>query len=195
MYIKTTKNSLGQSYYHLVESYREGKKVRQRTLLSLGRVQDNKIGQLVEALSRHGDNLGAISAAKDISVDKTYILGPLLVVDNIFKEYGIYAIINNILTQHPKLEFDFKKDIFTLIAARFIKPSSKLFVYEKLLDILYPELINSDLSLQHIYRSIDLLSQHKDEIESSLYWHNKDLLNHAVDIVLYDLTTLRFERT
>ena len=37
MYIKITKNQAGQAYYHLVESYRDGGKVRQRTLLSLAK--------------------------------------------------------------------------------------------------------------------------------------------------------------
>ena len=39
MYIKITKNQAGQAYYHLVESYRDSGKVRQRTLLSLGKVK------------------------------------------------------------------------------------------------------------------------------------------------------------
>jgi len=43
MYIKITKNAKGQAYYHLVESYRHNGKVKQRTLMSLGKVDDNRI--------------------------------------------------------------------------------------------------------------------------------------------------------
>ena len=43
MYIKITKNAKGQAYYHLVESYRHNDKVKQRTLMSLGKVDDNRI--------------------------------------------------------------------------------------------------------------------------------------------------------
>ena len=38
-------------------------------------------------------------------------------------------------------------------------------------------MIKGDLSLQHIYRSMDLLASHKDEIENSLYWVGRDLFN------------------
>jgi hypothetical protein len=43
MYIKITKNTKGQAYYHLVESYRHNGKVKQRTLMSIGQVDDNCI--------------------------------------------------------------------------------------------------------------------------------------------------------
>jgi hypothetical protein len=43
MYIKITKNTKGQAYYHLVESYRHNGKAKQRTLMSFGKVDDNRI--------------------------------------------------------------------------------------------------------------------------------------------------------
>ena len=51
MYIRTTTNGRGVAYYHLVESYRDHGKVKQRTLLSLGKVEDGKLEQLAEAIS------------------------------------------------------------------------------------------------------------------------------------------------
>jgi hypothetical protein len=45
MFIKITKNQRGESYYHLVESYRQEGKVKQRTLLSLGKVGEDKLEQ------------------------------------------------------------------------------------------------------------------------------------------------------
>jgi len=46
-----------------------------------------------------------------------------------------------------------------------------------------------------LYRTLDILCEHKDEIEHDLFWHDRDLLAQPVDVVLYDLTTLRFEST
>ena len=43
MYIRITTNQQGQAYYHLVESYRENGKVRQRKLLSLGKVGEDRL--------------------------------------------------------------------------------------------------------------------------------------------------------
>lgn len=49
MFIRVTTNRKGQAYYHLVESYRDQGKVRQRILLSLGKVgEESKIRDWVK---------------------------------------------------------------------------------------------------------------------------------------------------
>jgi len=88
MYIQTTKNSKGQGYYHLVESYREKGKVRQRTLLSLGKVGEDRLDELVAAISRHKEVVGLVELAQSISIEDTYILGPLLILQRIFTRSG-----------------------------------------------------------------------------------------------------------
>ena len=55
MYIRKIKNKTGTTYYHLVESYRESKKVRQRTLLSLGKTGDGTLASLLKATARYQD--------------------------------------------------------------------------------------------------------------------------------------------
>jgi hypothetical protein len=195
MYIRITTNKLGQAYYHLVESYRENGKVRQRKLLSLGRVGEDRLDDLIAAIGKHKDVISTIEAAKSIAIDDTYILGPLLILQHMFARFGIATLLDNIVRKHPQLEFNFPRIIFTLIACRFINPSSKLKVFEHWQDKLYPELLSGKDELHHFYRALDLLSQHKDDIERDLYWHERDLCNMFVDVVLYDLTTLRFEST
>ncbi len=195
MFIKVTKNSRGQGYYHLVESYRENGRKRQRTLLSLGKVEEGRLDNLITAISRHKEVMGILDIAKSISIEDTYILGPLLILEKLFHQFGIDNILDQIQEKHPKLEFNFKEIIFTLIACRFIKPGSKLKVFEYWQSKLYPEMISCNIELHHIYRSLNLLCKHKEDIEKGLYWHKRDLLNLNVDVVLYDLTTLRFEST
>ena len=68
-------------------------------------------------------------------------------------------------------------------------------IFEHWQDKLYPEILSGKDELHHLYRTLDLLSQHQEQIEQGLYWHDRDLLNRSVDVVLYDLTTLRFEST
>jgi hypothetical protein len=195
MYIRVTKNNKGQSYYHLVESYREEGKVKQKVLLSLGKVEDNRLEELIAAISKHKDVLTALEAAKSLEIEDTYILGPLLVLQHIFKRFGIEKLLSEIALHHPQLQFNFARIIFTMIVCRFLKPGSKLKIFEHWQDRLYPELLAGKDELHHLYRALDLLSAHKDQIEQGLYWHDRDLLNMSVDVVLYDLTTLRFEST
>ena len=195
MYIKKTTNRKGQAYYHLVESYRDHGKVRQRTLLSLGRVGDDRLDDLIAAISRHKDIVSAMTAAKELSIENTYILGPLLVLEHVFKFFGISALLNEIEEKHPRLKFNLSRIIFTLVVCRFIRPGSKLKVFEYWQDKLYPIMIAGKDELHHIYRALDLLADHKKEIEKGLFWLRRDLLNTNIDVVLYDLTTLRFEST
>ena len=195
MYIRTTKNQRGQSYYHLVEAYRQDGKVKQRTLMSLGRVDDNRIEELATAISKHLDAINIFNLSKEIDISDTYILGPLLVLERMLENLGIKVVLQNVLLQHKRLRFDFEKVVFTQLCSRFIKPVSKLALYDNWVSRMYPELIDHQLDLQHIYRSLDILADHKEEIEKFLYQWKKDLFTINVDVVLYDLTTLRFEST
>ena len=130
MYIKTTTNTKGTAYYHLVESYRDQGNVKQRTLLSLGRVEDGKLEQLAEAISKHTDKISVFNMAKDVDVEDTYILGPLLVLERMMTELGLSGCLSMLQRKHKKLQFDLKKVVFTQLCSRFVKPVSKLSLYD-----------------------------------------------------------------
>ena len=195
MYIKITKNQAGQAYYHLVESYRDGDKVRQRTLLSLGKVGEDRLDELIAAIARHRDVASWVEMAKRISVEDTTILGPLLAIRQMFARFGIDEVLSSLCRAHPKLEFDLARIVFTLVVSRFIRPGSKLKVFEYWQEKLCPLYLSGKDELHQLYRALDVLALHKEEIEQRLFQRGRDLLSSAVDVVLYDLTTLRFEST
>lgn len=195
MYIRTTKNSAGHCYYHLVESYREGGKVKQRTLLSLGRQGDGQLEALAEAVAKRTGMITALGLAKNVSVEDTYILGPLLIVERLFERLGVDATLARCARDHKQLGFSLRDIVFELVASRFVRPTSKLANYEQMRDKLYPAMMPRPPKLHQLYRAMDLLAKHKDDIEQSLFAHGRDLFTAKVDVVLYDLTTLRFEST
>jgi len=195
MFIKKTRNNAGQTYYHLVESYWENGQSRQRTLLALGREGEDRIDDLLTAVAKHRDVLTAAEMAKHIEIKDTYILGPLLVLERMFENSGIDKVLGRVASLHPKLGFDLRQAVFTMAAARFVRPGSKLKIFEKEQRRLYPGLVDGDLGLHQLYRTLDILCAHKDDIEHDLFWHDRNLLTEPVDVVLYDLTTLRFEST
>ena len=195
MFVRTTKNKKGDAYYHLVESYRDNGKVKHRTLLALGKVKEGNLEKLSNAINKHLDTINVLDLAKHIDIKDAYIYGSLLVLDRLMEQLGINESIAGLQKMHPKLSIDLKKVLFTLVSSRFVKPVSKLALYDRWIDRLYPQMVDHDIALQHIYRSLDILAKHKEWIEQSLYWHRKDLFSMNVDIVLYDLTTLRFEST
>ena len=126
MFIRKVKNPQGHTYHHIVESYRVGKKVRQRTLLSLGRAEEGNLNAIVQSASRYLDILTVSQLAKEISIEKTFILGPLLILDKLFERLGINDVIKQMSARHERLGLDLKKIIFTLVSSRFIFPGSKL---------------------------------------------------------------------
>jgi len=195
MYIKITKNQAGQAYYHLVESYRDCGKVRQRTLLSLGKVGEDRLDELIAAIARHRDVASWVEMAKRISVEDTTILGPLLAIRQMFARFGIDEVLSSLCRAHPKLEFDLARIVFTLVVSRFIRPGSKLKVFEYWQEKLCPLYLSGKDELHQLYRALDVLALHKEAIEQRLFQRGRDLLSPAVDVVLYDLTTLRFEST
>lgn len=195
MYIRITKNIKGDAYYHLVESYREEGKVKQRVLLSLGRVEEGKLEQLATAISKHLEVISILDLAKEIDIKHAYVYGSLMVLERLMEQLGINQVLQSVIHQHPRIAMNIRKVLFTLIASRFVKPVSKLALHDKWLERFYPEMVDHDLPLQHIYRSLDLMASHKQEIEQALYRYKKDLFSIQVDVVLYDLTTLRFEST
>lgn len=196
MFIKATRNKTGQIYYNLVESYRDKEgKTRHRTLLPLGKEGDGTLEHLLESIAKHKDVLTIQQLAKEIDIKDTYILGPLLVLERLFETSGIDKVLATIAEAHPKLGFDLRQAVFTMAATRFVRPSSKLKIFEEQQRRLYPDMVKGDLKLHQLYRTLDILCAHKDEIEHDLFWHDRDLLSQPVDIVLYDLTTLRFEST
>jgi hypothetical protein len=156
-------------------------------------VGEDRLEELLSAISRHKEVFGILDLAKSISIEETYILGPLLILKQMFERFPIYDLLETMALKHPQLELDLKQIVFTLVACRFIKPGSKLKVFEYWQKKLYPEMISGKIGLHQVYRSLDLLCEHKDEIEKGLFWHEKDLFNQEVDVVLVDLTTLRFE--
>lgn len=168
-------------------------RVRQRTLLSLGKVGEDRLDELITAIARHKEILGVMDIARSLSISDTTILGPLLILQQVFAQFGVDAVLSDIVRRHPKLAFDFQRIVFTLVVCRFIRPGSKLRVFDYWQDKLYPGLVSGKDELHHIYRALDLLHEHKEDIEQGLFWHQRDLLSKPVDVVLYDLTTLRFE--
>ena len=169
--------------------------MRQRTLLSLGKVGEDRRDELIAAIARHRDVASWVEMAKRISVEDTYILGPLLAIRQMFARFGIDEVLSSLCRAHPKLEFDLARIVFTLVVIRFIRPGSKLKVFEYWQEKLCPLYLSGKDELHQLYRALDVLALHKEAIEQRLFQRGRDLLSPAVDVVLYDLTTLRFEST
>ena len=193
MFIRKITNPYGTEYYHLVKSYRENGQVKQKTLLSLGKKGEKNLDSLLSAVKRFADFLTVEDALRELKPDKSYILGPLLLLEKLFDKLKINEVLDDI-KGNRKIDFDLKKIVFTLVLSRFVSPCSKLEVFERLQNMFYPEMLEPNIKLHQFYRVLDILADKKSNIEHRLYLYQRDdLFKRVVDVVLYDLTTLRFE--
>ena len=68
-------------------------------------MEENKLEKLYEAISKHLETVDILNLSKEIDISDTYILGPLLVLDRMLERLGIKEALQNIPSQHKKLQF------------------------------------------------------------------------------------------
>ena len=88
-----------------------------------------------------------------------------------------------------KLKYNLKELIFLMVLDRVFFSESKLKVYLK--QGRYSFLTTKELI--HLYWSLDILAEVKEELEIYLFEKNRSLFNLEVDVVFYDTTSFYFE--
>lgn len=200
MFVRKVTNGNGVSYLQIAESFRKNGKHHQRVLFTLGRLDilqaTGQIDSITRSLSRFCQRTRLVDLSKDVSVEETYIYGSIYVLKKVFERTPVLEIAEHVASLHGQLEISFASVVFAMIVSRFVKPCSKLSLKERWLDRMYPELIDANIPLHHLYRSLDILAEHKEDIQRKLiYPDSQQLLFEAprLELVFYDTTTLRFE--
>lgn len=108
-------------------------------------------------------------------IDKIRLVGPELILGKLFDEIGFNGI---------------KDELFRhLVITRLCYPVSKL----KTTDYLF-KYKGISVDVERIYRYLDKLhNKQKDKIQKISYSHTLKILDGAINIVFYDVTTLYFE--
>jgi transposase len=202
MYIKRskikTKTGNEKEYLSLTESYRENGKIKQRTILQLGcanNLKQKEIEKMIYGLSKLTEHLRIIDNREindpDIQIHKSKNFGIPLVINHFWKELQMDKISQNIQKQHPQLEFDFETTFKSAIIQRLIQPGSERAMLDWFKDVYLPGTEKFDL--QHLYRSVTLVSKHQTEIEEHLFDAFRTLFGIDCSIVFYDTTSTYFE--
>ena len=108
-------------------------------------------------------------------IEKISLVGPELILGKLFDEIGFNSI---------------KDELFRhLVITRLCNPASKL----KTTDYLFKHQ-GISIEVDRIYRYLDKLhSKQKDRIQEISYNHTSKILDNAISVVFYDVTTLYFE--
>lgn len=201
-------NSRGIEYVRIVESYRDPvtKKPKTRTIKNLGRKtvlekdDPNIIEKLKSELQENRDRqeniqrqevrnyLSEILSTNTVEAAKIQNYG-YLVYKKLWKYLNLDYFFDYRQKSHTKIDFSVKYAIFNLSMLRLLMPSSKLKAYEnqnKLFGI-------KEVSLQHIYRTLEFLFKQKDNLQKYLHKKISTMTDRDLSVCFYDVTTLFFE--
>lgn len=123
----------------------------------------------------------------EMNRQSTFNIGYLF-PEKIYKELALDKICNGISNQH-KISYPLSDVLKMLLTTRLIAPASKLSSYEYASNFLQ----KPSFDLQHVYRSLDLLSMHSDEIQAAVYENSQHLIDRNKDVLFYDCTNYFFE--
>lgn len=199
------RSARGHRYLYLVESVREGKVVRQRTIKALGRkdhlIASGELDRLATSIARHSERSIIISDIEAGNVSALRIGGPLL-FGRLWERLGIGAVLGDLLASRG-FEFPVERAVFVATLHRlFVSGSDRACT-----DWMRSYAIEGvgELSLHHFYRAMAWLGEEidtkaegalvarsvKDVIEDRLFERRRDLFTD-LSLVFLDTTTLSF---
>src|SRR6266852_8896130 len=209
MFLRSVKAPNGRhQYLRLVESVREGKKVKQRVVAHLGR--KDQLAPHLDALIRLlQDETQAPRwvPIQDVSAPHASTWGPILVARHLFHHLSLGTILDaeRPLRRHGQL---LSERIFPLLANRLTRPGSEHALAQWLEDFFVcnaegsrwmpvwkqSRRVKVDFEqLRLWYQSLDDLRAQKARIEKQVFLELRNLFSLRPDLVFYDLTSTFFE--
>lgn len=193
--LKTSKTARHPTF-QIVEGIRDGKRVRQKVIASLGVVKDssdmkrlkNLADNLIRRLEQQGfpQEKSPLVDFSKLSHKKTVYNGFQLATNKLMDLVGFSAIAKK---AQGKNQFNVEEILKLIILQRMDLPSSKLRTFERQSDHGF-----YGIDLQHIYRTMDALENLSEEFQKQAFSiaHNS-LFKEPVECLFFDVTTLYFE--
>lgn len=209
-------------YAYLVENHWNPfrKKHEQKILASLGRVAnlpvDGTVEKMITALDSFATKMGFSSLSDGIILSNlsgekflsaAFEYGSHLLSSHILGKLSFLDSIAGILKRSPDKYIRLEKvleGVKVLIAHRLYDDNpvselssfnwytNQLFTFQENKDLTGTSSNKKLLSLADLYRTLDTLITHKDQIEKEYYEQNKTLFNGELDIVLFDTTSVYY---
>ncbi len=123
------KISEGRVYVQIAESRREGSRVRQRVICTLGRLEEleasGRMARLVRSGARFAEQAIVVSAVQADAVERvgSWRIGPALVFERLWQETGCQAVIEE-LASGRKHGFSVERAVFLSVLHRLFAPGS-----------------------------------------------------------------------
>jgi len=190
MYTRITKTA-GRQYLQLVESFRnESGKVRTRVVANLGRLDQitpERLDPLINGLNRAVGR--AENTASEVIQEAGLGFGDVFALHELWRDLGIDTALKRAL-RSSRREFDAEALIRAMVFNRLCDPSSKSGCLRWLDTVAIPAMPDT-VTHQHLLRAMDALMDHADAVEGALARQIRPLVDRDLEIVFYDLTTVR----
>ena len=190
------KKSGPRTYLCIVENYREGKKVKQRTIANLGRLdvlkESGKLDALIKSFGKFSEKVAVLSAFKE---DKSLSCwakewGSFLIFRRLWEKLGLREIITR-LQKRKKVEFNLEEALFYTVLHRLTERGSDLQASKWRTRVYDP--LCSELRYHHFIRAMGYAAEFKEEVEEELFRYERDLFSTELDLVFFDTTSIYFE--
>ena len=197
-------------YLQIAQNRREGKRVKQSIIATLGRLDtltaSGAVDQLLRSAARFAERLMVLAEhstdAHDSPDASVVSVGPALLFERLWRETGCQAVVHTLLaTRH--YHFDVERAVFMTVLHRLMVSGSDRSALQWRRD----QAIDGTeaLELQHLYRAMGWLGEAlgesepdtpsprrtKDLIEEALFARRRDLFTD-LDLVFFDTTSLFF---
>ncbi|MEG3903660.1 IS1634 family transposase [Microcoleus sp. B4-C5] len=184
MYIERVPNRNSPPAVLLRESYREGGKVRKRTLANLSKLPDHAVNGL-QALLKGGVTLASLPDSFKITRSRPH--GHVAAVLGSLKNTGLHNLISSENSRNRRL-------VLAMIIARIIDPRSKLATARGFNDETCFSSIGKILGIEgadedELYLAMDWLLSRQESIENNL----ASIHLASSTLVLYDVSSSYFE--
>jgi transposase len=209
VFLRSVKAANGRhEYLRLVESYREGDKIRQRIVLHVGRkdLLAPHLDALVRLLQSDQQDPAWVSAA-EVTTPQAWTWGPVHVARHLFDSLSLGPILDA-ATKLLRRGQPLSERVFPLVANRLTRPGSEHALAQWLEDFYVVTAPGSrwtprwkasrrvKVSFEQLrlwYETLDDLLAHKAWIETSIWQQLRDLFSLEPELVFYDITSTYFE--
>ena len=197
-------------YLQIAQSRREGKRVKQSIIATLGRLDkltaSGAIDQLLRSAARFAERLMVLAEHSSDAHDSPHAtvisIGPALIFERLWRDTGCQAVVRTLLaTRHH--HFDVERAVFMTVLHRLMVSGSDRSALQWRRDQAIDG--TEGLELQHLYRAMGWLGEAlgesepgapsprrtKDLIEEALFARRRDLFTD-IDLVFFDTTSLFF---
>ena len=190
MFIKVTQSGQ-RRYAQLVESFRnEDGKPRQRTVCTLGRLEDGgEVDTLIASLQRARGIAPVASPFDGLRFTDSRHAGDVWALSELWRSLEFDGLAS--AWRRSKTELDVLGCLRLMVFNRLCDPGSKLGVLRWLDTVALPVgCVKSLPQHQHLLRCMDVLDEYSDTLSHRLATLMRPLIDQDLSVVFYDLTTV-----